>query len=229
MKNLFAYTTLAIGLLGGASMAHAKDVTITGYSLPDNAAYGAGSVDGYSYYDGPINMQTAKGDFVAYCADLNHELGSAVYHYGLLTENGAGTMLTELQSYRIGSLATYGIGLTSGLVQDVAAQDKEAAVQLAIWAIEYNTSASNFASNAIKNDYTADMLQYLNPSASQLRWAEAITPVGNWPANGGLSQQMVVGMSSAVPEPSTWAMGVAGFVFLGFVGARKRRQSLAIA
>jgi hypothetical protein len=36
-------------------------------------------------------------------------------------------------------------------------------------------------------------------------------------------------VTSAVPEPSTWAMLIAGFGFLGFVGYRKTRSDNALA
>jgi hypothetical protein len=36
-------------------------------------------------------------------------------------------------------------------------------------------------------------------------------------------------VTSVVPEPSTWAMLIAGFGFLGFVGYRKTRSDNALA
>jgi hypothetical protein len=52
--------------------------------------------------------------------------------------------------------------------------------------------------------------------------------VGNWPTDTSLSQQMVVGTSTTVPEPSTWAMILVGFGLLGGAGYWRRR-SVSIA
>jgi hypothetical protein len=55
-------------------------------------------------------------------------------------------------------------------------------------------------------------------------YAIALIPDGNWPQNGSLSQQMVVGLASGVPEPSTWAMMLTGFAGLGYAAFRHRQK-----
>ena len=85
LRKLSLTTVLAIGL---AAPAAASDLTITGYSLPDNSAFYAGMIDGYNYYDGPV-LLTAQGgqQFLVYCVDLNHVLQSnnVAYDYSTLT------------------------------------------------------------------------------------------------------------------------------------------------
>jgi hypothetical protein len=39
---------------------------------------------------------------------------------------------------------------------------------------------------------------------------------------------MVVGLTSDIPEPSTWLMGAMGFGLLGFVGWRRKEARYTI-
>jgi PEP-CTERM motif-containing protein/fibronectin-binding protein len=211
----------------GASAAYASDVTITGYSLPDPDAYGAGVVNGYSWYDGPVELQVSGGpDIIAYCADLNHDLHGQTYHYGLLKENGLGGGIDEATSFRIGTIAAMGF---ADLAAGGDANDQlAAAAQLAIWSIEYGTTPTSFdtADYAnIQTDYNAFIA--LTPTGTE-RYAEVLIPNGNWPGDSSLSQQMVVGLS-AVPEPSTWAMLVLGFAGLGYAGFHRQRKTSVAA
>jgi hypothetical protein len=211
MKKLLISTALVLGLVPGA---HAAGITVTGYSLPDSAAYGAGTVNGYNYYDGPITLQTTVGDINVYCADLNHELqAGVVYNYGFLTENGAGNPISEFTSNRIGHIAALGLASSDG--------DLQAAGELAIWSVEYNTSATGFANTAIQNDYNS----LIGDTFANTGYARVLIPAGNWPTDTSLSQAMVVGTSSTVPEPSTWAMGLVGFAMMAGLAAFNRRKA----
>ena len=219
MKKLLISTAVALGLVPAtlASRAHAADITVTGYSLPDGAAYSAGTVDGYNYYDGPVTLQTTAGDINVYCADLNHWLQSNVgYNYGFLTENGAGNSISEFTSNRIGHIAALGLASPDG--------DVEAAAQLAIWSVEYNTSATGFADTAIQNDYNS----LIGETFANTGYARVLIPAGNWPSDTSLSQMMVVGTSSTVPEPSTWAMGLMGFAMMAGLAAFNRRKAAGL-
>jgi hypothetical protein len=40
---------------------------------------------------------------------------------------------------------------------------------------------------------------------------------------------LITGEVRAIPEPSTWAMMLAGFAFLGYAGYRGRRSAVAAA
>jgi hypothetical protein len=214
MKKLLISTAVVLGLVPAAlaSGAHATSITVTGYSLPDSAAYGAGTVDGYNYYDGPVTLHTTSGDINVYCADLNHELQTGVvYNYGFLTENGAGNPISEFTSNRIGHIAALGLASSDG--------DVEAAAQLAIWSVEYNTSATGFADIAIQTDYNS----LIGGTFANTGYARVLIPAGNWPTDTSLSQMMVVGTSTTVPEPSTWAMMLLGFAGLGYAGYRRAK------
>lgn len=220
MRKLLLTTALTFGALGYAGE-QANAFTLLNYTLDDPGAYYAGTVLGYNYYDGPIGFHTdTAGDFEVYCADLNHFLQNGKsYHFGLLKTDGSGGLLTELQSYEIGKIAEAGF-------THLGDQDYAAAAQLAIWAIEYNTSASGFKNNAIVADYSTLFNEFNTPWAKDFAWAKVVQPDQPWPDGGewGSSQQMVVGLS-AVPEPSTWAMGLIGFGFVALAGLYKTRKA----
>ena len=62
------------------------------------------------------------------------------------------------------------------------------------------------------------------PGASQ-RWADGSNSGAIWTATTGGPYMMTVNATPvAVPEPSTWAMGLAGLGFAGVTALRKRRQ-----
>ena len=94
-----------------------------------------------------------------------------------------------MQSYEIGRIAEAGFA-------NLGDQNFAAAAQLAIWAIEYNTTASGFANGVIAADYISDFA-FSPPSASELRWATVVVPDSPWPGGGewGSSQQMVIGLA----------------------------------
>jgi hypothetical protein len=210
----------AAGIAALSTLGSAQAFTLLNSTLDDPGAYNAGTVNGYSYYAGPIGFQTdTAGTFEVYCVDLTHYLQNGkTYHFGLLTTDGQGNALTELQSYEIGKIAAAGFA-------NLGDQDFAAAAQLAIWAIEYGTTATGFKDAGIGADYATLFSEFAGGGAD-FAWAKVVIPDAPWPDGGewGSSQQMVVGLSSA-PEASTWAMGLMGFAFLGAVAGYKRRSS----
>lgn len=218
---------LTVALCALAAPAFAYDIHVTGYDLPDNPdAFGAGTILGYSYYDGPVNLHVEGGpDIIAYCGDLNHVLHADYYNYGLLTENGLGNPISELLSNRIGHLASAGFAALAVNDGQLAAAD-----QLLIWSLEYGVPEGSISFNTgldpnIQSDF--DFLAGL--SFANTGRATVIIPEGYWPGNPDLSQQMVIGFSTGVPEPSTWAMGLMGFGLVGALGWRRSRRSVVLA
>ena len=212
--------TTAFALIALASPAYS--FTLLNYTLDDNpGAFYAGYVNGYGYYDGPIGFHTdTAGDFEVYCADLNHYLQTGkTYHFGLLKTDGNGNNLSELQSYEIGKIAKAGFA-------NLGNQDFAAAAQLAIWAIEYNTSAGSFKDGGISADYTTLFSEFAVPG-KDFNWATVVQPDSPWPGGGewGSSQQMVIGLATGVPELPTWAYALMGFSLLGAVGFRQRKAA----
>jgi hypothetical protein len=220
MSKLFLTIALAIGLLTPAA---ASDLVVTGYSTPDASGFYAGTIDGYNYYAGPILLHIANGaDIMAYCADLDHTLqGGTNYNYSTLTQNGHGTLISAALSNTLGQIAQFGFNAFNAHDGAMAA-----AAQLAIWALEYNLPVTNFANLTIQTDFNT-LMHTLWVDTGQL--ARTIVAEGNWPANTSLSQQMLLGLmppqggaAPAVPESSTWAMMIVGFLGVGFLAYRRR-------
>jgi hypothetical protein len=55
--------------------------------------------------------------------------------------------------------------------------------------------------------------------------ADVLGPKGTGEAGGKIGTLLTIGTTSAVPEPSTWAMLLIGFAGLGFAGYRKARSA----
>jgi hypothetical protein len=169
------------------------------------------------YYDGPVTLHVQGGpDITAYCADLTHELQSWVgYSYGLLTQNGQGDPISQALSNRIGHIAQLGfaaLGANDGFLASAA--------QLAIWSLEYN-ALPTFYNSVVQGDFETLLGDVF---VNNGYYATALILDGNWPQNGALSQQMVVGLASGVPEPSTWAMMLTGFAGLGYAAFRRQQK-----
>ena len=220
---------LAAALAGAFSTtALAGPVTYTGYSTPDSAGFNSvtTTADGasdtpYSYYTGPVVFTVSTGNITAYCVDLNHYLqGSGLYNTGILDHNGEGQVISEFDSNRIGHIAA--IGATALTFGDLGHQLIAAAAQAAIWDIAY--SSDNVTSVANTGNLQTDIATLLGDHFSNNGYARALLV-----PDGVDNQMMVTGFGSAVPEPSTWAMGIIGFAVLGAIGYRRRAQTLALA
>lgn len=220
---------LAAALAGAFSTtALAGPVTYTGYSTPDSAGFNSvtTTADGasdtpYSYYTGPVVFTVSTGNITAYCVDLNHYLqGSGLYNTGILDHNGEGQVISEFDSNRIGHIAA--IGATALTFGDLGHQLIAAAAQAAIWDIAY--SSDNVTSVANTGNLQTDIATLLGDHFSNNGYARALLV-----PDGVDNQMMVTGFGSAVPEPSTWAMGIIGFAILGTMGYRRRAKVLSLA
>ena len=238
MKRLLLSTMLAAGL---TSSAYATNIDVISYSTPDGpeAFYSvtttlAGDFDTpYSYYTGPIVFQLSTGkSIVVYCTDLEHWLQvPTTYAYGPLLLTGQGNPIPTQVSYEIGWIAQTGAaallaGEKSGLpaVQKELDFDMAAAAQSLIWDFEYPAATTTFAATTDGSQIEADWGILFDdalalPISKGNQPALAIQPFDeDWWVNGSASQQMVV---ASVPEPSTWAMMLAGFAGLGYAAWRR--------
>ena len=153
----------------------------------------------------------------AYCVDILHNSGPGSFN------------VVSLFDYLGGSTAKY-----NQLVALIAAAggpgnaDSDAATQAAVWEIMYENSSydvgtGNFAISNISND-----LDLKNDANSLL--TQAVADAGKTGSNLQLfvavnsdKQDMLFWTTSAVPEPTTWAMMLLGFGGIGF--AMRRRKS----
>jgi hypothetical protein len=218
MKALLL-ATAASALLAVPATAANFTFTDVSTSFADNAGIiqGPGFSGADAPWTTPIILTTASGvTFTTFCDDLFHNITveggqSLDYVTGLVTTNGIGGALTEATSNIMGQLTRIGLGdLAHGN------DDGSIAAQGAIWELEYGGPVTS--SNAT---IQADIISLLDTTHDN----------GTGFAHGLISLQGDQGqiLPSAVPEPSTWAMMLLGFVGLGYAASRqKKRAAIAI-
>ena len=170
----------------------------------------------------------------AFCVDLFHPIyvgldnyyaTNVQYHVTPLTTDSSGNPLTASQIDQIGGLATLGFGLVGSNAFELGS--KLAAIQAAIWTIEYpSTVFSPDNANPLPNltQYTADYLA-LAPTLHGTPYViNTDTP--------GAAQNLIISFSSTqlgiVPEPASWALLITGFGMTG-VAARRRKAGVVTA
>ena len=251
LKAVLGASVVALGLMAGSAMA--TTITTTSVSLPlgtdtVNITYPAQSATldsgGNGVLGGEIQLQTNVGTLNAYCVDLFHTIstGSNAYTFN---QNA----LTAGSSYMNGSASSTftvnQVGLITNLLINGSLQTQNtinsAALQVAIWDVEYGTAATNgtynvtggsgFSFSANSGDtnsatvlstaqtFLNDVTGYQNGST----WVAA-TWLGNssrfvqyLTSSSGVQQQIYL----ATPEPSTIA--VFGMGLIGLWAARRRK------
>jgi hypothetical protein len=211
---------LGAALLAGAPVASASTFTYSSYSVtneqsiniftPNNVSGGAGEI-----------VLTGSGanaghTIVAWCLDIYDFLtNSGTYNVGVLTTSGSGganPTLTTTQIGEIGALMAHGESLIN------TSHDVSAAIQLAIWEIEYGSA---FTSNGI------------TPSVSTLA-ATYVTDVknGTWAPDSNVSLLSLRGdqtLGFLTPLPASWLMMLSVLAGLGFIAFRRQKHGPAAA
>ncbi len=176
-----------------------------------------------------VGFDTQAGhDIVSAHGDAQSTFNYA-YHTGILSRDSvggpsgtSGAFLSATQIGEIGGLANYGIGLINAANPNAPGfngqhlSDELAAVQGAIWSIEY--PARTFSAPGAVGGL---MSQYV---AAAPGWATR-GPVQTLYADNGANQGFVIG--SPAPEPASWALMIGGFGLAG--AALRRRASRALA
>lgn len=163
-------------------------------------------------------------DLIGFCVDLYHDIyvnvgsqrvTSLDYHRGELTTDSNGFTLSNQQVKLIGGLATLGFGIARSNDADRFA--KLAAVQQAIWTIEYPTLTFDGTGGLAGQQAFAEAFLAAAPTLKGQAHA--------FYANDLATQGFVV---AGVPEPASWALMIAGFGLVG-VSVRRRVPAATVA
>lgn len=186
-----------------------------------------------SEYAAPLSFTAtmngkATGDFLGFCIDLPHTIYVAVgsqlnetlnYHFASLTSDGYGNSLSTSQVREITGLAHLGFGIANSQAADKSAQ--LAAVQQAIWAVEYPTSTF-----VATGPYAAAQASY---AASFIKQAPRLSGFARAIiSNDGNSQGQITNVGG-VPEPAMWVEMLAGFGVVGLFSRRRAATMVTVA
>lgn len=233
--TLSASSIAGLSLLIAANQANAATLVVESTSVvyPGPAAVTASlhltspSVDYSSVYVSPQYLNgTLDGQAVqlfAYCVDI-------------LNYSGPGTFdVVSLLDYLGGNTTKYNqlaalIAANGGPAGTTADATTQAAVWEAIYDnAPYNAGSGNFSLSDVHNDPT------LIADANTLL-AQAVSNSGTTGSNLNLfvarnseKQDMLFWTTSAVPEPSTWAMMLLGFGAIGISVRRSRKSRTTLA
>jgi hypothetical protein len=243
MLRSISLTAITAALLATASGASATVFNVSSAGLYN---YGtvqmSGNIPGYgaldrSEYAGVLVLSgTTDGgtafSLTSYCFDILHNISVGFgYQAGVnytftstplandLSGNaGTGNALTANQIERMSGLAQLGSYMFKKNVSDLSS--RMAAIQAAIWSVEYGFTASSFSSSTAQGFYS----NYMGRS-----FPGVTTPV----LVASNAQGQIIGTAQgqglgAVPEPETWALMVLGFGLIG-VSSRRRSPSRTVA
>ncbi len=222
-RSALSLLALAIAAVVVAAPAGAADVSFSGF------AHGSQTVSvTLSGPNAPITHKTVSAggfstalnggpSFESYCVDLYQTIAFAAPPYTEYTGPETTHVFTNANAYvDLGRLFA-----TAGLVNTAI---EEAAFQIAVWEIAYETTDTPYS-------LSSGAATFASGSAAS---SGALTLAGSWLAsltNGGhpaisvldsrLHQDVIF---APVPEPSTVLLMVAGLLGLGFVGSRRRAE-----
>ena len=204
MKS-FAKSVAAIAVLAVASAAHAVPVSVTSVTLLAPAASVTGTLSGAPFMDGAglLGVNTAaNGSFLAFCIELNVGLPSAypsAYDYVSYSVDSVERLLTLFARGSYSAVAT----------------------QVAIWEAVYDSIPGSLGSGTFTLNAPAGVIT----EATTMLAAAAALQSGSYPTTGyyALRSERFQDLVVAVPEPSTYALLLAGLAGIGFI-ARRRSQ-----
>lgn len=206
MNRLCLSLAAAAALLATPAFA---SFTVTNVEMPYNDLLTIANPNVGEGYIGQDVLTTSVGTIDAWCIDLYHDIflgagQSLAYKFGPITINNDGGTLTSQQIKEIGGLMVYG---DNQLANDPS-NDAAAAIQLAIWDVEYGPVTYTGGDTALADLLTTDL--DLAPTLS----ATGVALIA-------LDGQQGLATADRVPEPMSLAILGTGLLGLGIV--RRRR------
>jgi len=213
---------LTAALFAGSSAASAATFQYSGYSVTNPQNITVTSPFSGSGQMGQIVLQGAGPNsgqsFLAWCLDVSvYMQNSGTYQINPLTTAGAGgpnPPLSSLQIGEIGSLMVNG----NALIKTSSDTNVSAAVQLAIWLVEYGSSFKFTNVSSAVTTLAALFEDYVKPGG---QWYCPNCAVTLLTLNGTQS----LGTGTIVPLPGALPLFASGLVGLGLLRWRRNRKS----
>jgi hypothetical protein len=211
---------LVVALVGEVASASAATFTYSSYSVVNEQDITILTPNDISGGMGGINLigsgANTGQDILAWCLDVYTYLnGSGTYQIGPLTLAGSGHGNPELSNTQIGEIGSL---IANGDAIINTSHDVSAAIQLAIWEIEYGNS---FTYTGVDSGVTNLANMYV-----------ANVEAGSWntPDNNVslLSESGNQDLAFVTPLPATLPLFAGGLGFVGYL-TRRRKQALATA
>lgn len=204
-------TIHSTGNIGGASGQHSLYVDI-----------------GRNHLAGVDNDTLAAVSFDAYCIDIFHYLRGGSFDIAAFTIGNAA------KDRQLVALLTNTAGAIDAAANAAGKSRTAAAIQLAVWEIAFETGTDGYLIGS--GDFFADNLSMGGVSTLAQGYLDSL---GGWSAVPGQHLEMMAAVSplanqrqvflaaGAVPEPSAWALMIAGFGLVG--GAMRTRRKVRVA
>jgi hypothetical protein len=192
-----------------SGFAHGSETVNFSVTAPNVATSGATAAGGF------LMSMNGGPSFDAYCVDLYQHIGFGDPPYTDYTVPGTSHVFANSHAYSdLGRLYA-----TAGVISNAVS---EAAFQIAVWEIAYETTAGPYDlshGTATFSGGTADSSGALSLATS---WLTHLTS-GSYPSilvtESREHQDMIF---APVPEPETYALFMAGLAAMGFVARRRR-------
>jgi hypothetical protein len=230
-RHLSVAACAALLAMGVVSEASAVTLNVTGAGMYSNNTITLKGNAGQ--LAGPILLSTASSSFWVFCVDIfdtitvnvgsQHNFSPALIYTtnqvktNSSTGSGTGTAIGTGISGEIQYLANLGVAIAS-TSPSITVQNQETAIQAAIWNIEYGAgSAVEGTGDTLAGGQTFALENTLIQSYMTQASTNAVSGYASGIYSTG-SQAFVTG----VPEASTWAMMLLGFVGVGFTAYRRK-------